>query len=272
MEKKKSIFSRLMQFGRKEVIGLALSGGTTYGAAHAGVLKVLQDAGIQPAIVTGTSAGAIVGAAYCAGVPVDTIATLFETMDWRSLLRVSVRKHMSLFDTQPLEEFIKKHIGDIEFKDLQIPFAAIAADIRTGERVVLNEGPLAPAVRASSALPGLFTPVEIKGHLLVDGGIVDNLPVEQARAMGATYVIASDVSRRGKHTSNPANLVEVFLSTLYILQERAALVEPDECDCYIRPLVTSYSSYSFKEASKMIEEGKKAARDVLPKLKCDLNL
>ena len=272
MKKRRSLLEQFLNLGKKEVVGLSLSGGTTYGAAHAGVLKVLQEAGVRPEIVTGTSAGAIVGAAYCAGVPVDTLATLFQTMGWRSLLRVSVRKHLSIFDTQPLEDFIRKFIGDAEFKDLSTPLAVIATDIRTGERVVLDKGPVATAVRASSAIPGLFSPVEIEGRLLVDGGIVDNLPVEQARAMGATYVIASDVSKRGKHVDNPSNPIEVFLTMIYIMQERAALIDADQCECYIRPQVTHYSSYSFRDSQKLIEEGIRAAEAVLPDLKRDLRL
>ena len=242
--------------GQKRLVGLALSGGSTFGAAHIGVLQVLEENGIRPDMVAGTSAGAMVGAAYCAGIPLSEIETLFLSMNWPSLLKVSIKKPLSLFDTQPMEDFLRKKIGDIEFKDLRIPFAAIACDILTGEKVVLDNGPLAPALRASAAIPGLFSPVEINGQLLVDGGIVDNLPVEQVRAMGARYVIASDVSKRGKINKKPENPFEVLLSMIYIMQARGALINEDQCDCYIRPQVSQYSSWGFKDAPLMKEAGK----------------
>ncbi|MBA4375584.1 MAG: patatin [Anaerolinea sp.] len=251
---------------RTPALGLALSGGATHGAAHIGVLQVLEREGIRPQFVAGTSAGALIGAAYCAGVPVDELSELFLSMDWPTLLRLSIKKPLSLFDTQPMEEFIKKKIGDCVFEDLNIPFAAIACNIVTGERVVLDHGPLAPAIRASAAIPGLFSPVEIEGRLLVDGGIVDNLPVEQARAMGAKFIIASDVSKRGKLTKRPENPFEIVLSMIYIMQEHGALVNSDTCDCYIRPEVSQYSSWGFGDSAKVLEAGKTAAEEALPQL------
>lgn len=257
---------------RKRKIGLALSGGSTYGAAHVGVMEVLDKYGIQPDMIAGTSAGALVGAAYCAGVPLKEIETLFLTMSWPTLLKLSIRSQLSIFDTQPMEEFLRKKLGDIEFKDLKIPFAAIACDIHTGERVVLQSGPVAPAVRASAAIPGLFSPVEIGGRLLVDGGIVDNLPVDLIRLMGADYVIASDVSRRGPGNKKPDNAFEILLAMIYIMQERAALPKADLCECYIRPQVSQYSSWGFKDAARMVDAGREAAGSALPKLRRNLRI
>lgn len=262
----------LNRLRRPSSIGLALSGGSTYGAAHVGVLQVLENAGIRPHVVAGTSAGALVGAAYCAGVPLPEIERLFKSIDWPTLVKLSIRKPLSVFDTQPMENFLKQTIGDIEFKDLKIPFAAIACDIATGEKIVLDSGPLAQAVRASAAIPGLLSPVEIDGRLLVDGGIVDNLPVEQVKAMGAKYVIASDVSKRGKNNKRPGNPFEMLLSMIYIMQAKCALVSEDACDCYIRPLVSQYSSWGFGEVVQIHEAGKTAAELVLPFLKKDLHL
>jgi len=253
-------------------VGLALSGGSTYGAAHVGVLQVLEGAGIKPDVVAGTSAGALVGAAYCAGVPLPEIERLFNSIDWPSLIRISLKKPLSIFDTQPMEAFLKQAIGDIEFKDLKIPFNAIACDINTGEKIILDHGPLAQAVRASAAIPGLFSPVEIESRVLVDGGIVDNLPVNQVRAMGAKYVVASDVSKRGKINKNPENPIDVVMAMIYIMQARAALISEDACDCYIRPQVSQYSSWGFGDVDKMHDAGVEAAEKALPTLKRDLHL
>lgn len=256
----------------KKKIGIALSGGATLGAAHVGVLQVLEENGIYPDIVTGTSAGALVGAAYCAGIPLDEIETLFITMNWPSLIKLSIRNSLSIFDTQPMEDFLRKKLGDIEFKDLKLPFAAVACNINNGEKVVITEGPLAPAVRASAAVPGLFSPVSINDHLLVDGGIVDNLPVEQAREMGARYIISSDVSHRGVNAKDPENLFEVMMSMIYIMQNRAALPNEQASNCYIRPLVGHYTPWGFKEVPLVVEAGREAARQALPQLRKGLRL
>ena len=258
--------------GRKKTIGLALSGGATFGAAHVGVLQVLEENGIRPDVVAGTSAGALVGAAYCAGVPLSEIDMLFRTMNWPTLIKISIRSPLSIFDTQPMEDFLRKKIGDIEFKDLKIPFAAVSCDITTGEKIVLDSGPLAPAVRSSAAIPGLFSPVELNDRLLVDGGIVDNLPIEEVRTMGANYVIASDVSRRGGTSKKPENPFEVLLAMVYIMQARAALPNENACDCYIRPKVSQYSSWGFKDAPQITEAGREAASQVLPTLKRNLGI
>jgi NTE family protein len=148
----------------------------------------------------------------------------------------------------------------------------VACDIQTGARVVLDTGPLAPAVRASAAIPGLFSPVEINGRLLVDGGIVDNLPVEQVRRLGAGYVISSDVSHRGVNAKKPENPFEILLSMLYIMQTRAALPNEDESNCYIRPTVSQYSSWGFKDVPQVTEAGREAARQVIPQLRRELRI
>jgi NTE family protein len=268
----KSLFKNVPFIHRDRMIGLALSGGSTYGAAHVGVLQVLEENGIHPDMIAGTSAGALVGAAYSAGVPLKELENLFRSMSWPTLLKLSIHHRLSIFDTQPMEEFLRKKIGDIEFKDLKIPFSAIACDIITGKRVVLDKGPVAPAVCASAAIPGLFSPVEIGDQMLVDGGIVDDLPVEQVKAMGADYVIASDVSKRGATNKKPENAFEILLSATYIMQTHAALPNEDQCECYIRPQVSQYSYWGFKDAPQMLDAGREAAMSALYILKRDLRM
>jgi NTE family protein len=251
----------------RPTIGLALSGGATHGAAHIGVLQVLEREGLRPDFVAGTSAGALIGAAYCAGVSLEDIERLFLSLEWPNLLKMNLRPRLSIFDTQPMEAFLKAHIGDISFADLKIPFSAIACDLSTGERVVLAEGPLGPALRASSAIPAIFSPVEINGRVLVDGGIVDNLPVEQVREMGARFIIASDVSKKGSIGRSPENPFEVLLTTIYIMQAHCAYYNVDISDCYIRPEISMFSSWGFKDSLKVVEAGKVAAEGALPELK-----
>ena len=253
-------------------IGLALSGGSTLGAAHIGVLQVLEREGIHPSFVAGTSAGALVGSAYCAGVPLDEIGHLFLKMNWPTLIKPNLIHPMALFNTSPMEEFIRKNIGDCNFENMKIPFIAIACDIMTGERIILDKGPVAPALRASAAIPGIFSPIEIDGHLLVDGGTVDNFPVADVKAMGAEYVIGVNLSRGRASDRLPSNLIEVFLDMINIMQARSAVANPSECDCYIRPEVSHYSAWSFGDAKQILEAGKTAAEIVVPQLKKDLRL
>lgn len=252
---------------RKPKVGIALSGGATLGAAHIGVLQVLEREGIRPDFVAGTSAGSLIGALYCAGVPLNELANIFINMKWPSLLKLEIINPISLFNMQPMDGVVKKIIGDCDFKDLEIPFAAIGCDLMTGQRVVLDHGPVAPAIRASASVPGIFSPVEIEGRMLVDGGVVDNLPVEQVRAMGASFVIASDVSNRGETSKRPENLFEVLQTMFNIMQDRGALVGSDACDCYIRPDVIRFSCWGFSESDKILVEGRIAAERALPQLK-----
>jgi NTE family protein len=260
---------KLFNFFRKPKpkIGLALSGGATLGAAHIGVLQVLEREGIKPEIVAGTSAGSLIGAMYAAGVPLNELSDLFFSMKWPTLIRPSLTKPLALFDISPMDEVIKKVIGDVNFEDLKIPFACIVCDLMTGERIVMNQGPVAPAIRASSSVPGIFLPVEHNGRMLVDGGLVDNLPVEEAYKMGANFVIASDVSNRGELSKRPGNLFEVLETTFNIMQDKGALPRSDACDCYIRPQVTQYSCWGFGDADKIQMEGRVAAEKALPDLK-----
>ncbi len=252
---------------RKPKIGIALSGGATLGAAHIGVLQVLEREGIKPDLVTGTSAGALVGAVYCAGVPLNELARIFTTMKWPTIIKPALTNPLALFDMQPIDEVIKKIIGECDFKDLDLPFAAIGCDLMTGERVVLDRGPVAPAIRASASVPGIFTPVEIDGRMLVDGGVVDNLPVEQLKVMGANFTIASDVSNRGESAKRPANIFEVLQTSFNIMQDRGALVKSNECDCYIRPDVIQFSCWGFGDGDQILAEGRIAAERALPSLK-----
>jgi NTE family protein len=137
---------------------------------------------------------------------------------------------------------------------------------------VLDEGPLAPAARASAAIPGIFSPVELNGQLLVDGGTVDNFPVDQVKTMGATYIIGVDLSKSQASGRRPTNPFDVFMDMVNIMQARSAVADASECNCYIRPEVSMYSSWSFSDAAKMQEAGTAAAEAVLPQLLADLKI
>jgi NTE family protein len=253
---------------RKKRIGLALSGGSVRGAAHLGVLEVLEREGIRPDYVAGVSAGSAVGAVYCAGLDLDEVKRVALGLQWRKLSRVT-RPRLGFLDGRRLEEYVEEIIGPLQFEELEIPFAAAAVDIVRGELVVLKEGPVAPAVRASCAVPGVFTPVERGEQILVDGGVLNNLPVSVVRDMGADYVIAVDLLPPTIWGAKPRNLFEMFYISFYTLL-RAAHSEAPEADCLIVPAIGQFNWVDFSQAAALIEKGREAAEAKIEQIKQDL--
>lgn len=252
----------------KKKVGLALSGGSVRGAAHLGVLEVLEREGVRPAYVAGVSAGSAVGAAYCAGLDLGEIKRIASDLQWRKLGRVT-RPRLGFLDGRRLEEYVDEIIGPLRFEELEIPLATVAVDIVRGELVVLKEGPVAPAVRASCALPGVFTPVERGEQMLVDGGVLNNLPVSVVRDMGADYVIAVDLLPPAIWGSRPQNLFEMFYLSFYTLM-RAAHSEASEADCLIVPAIGQFNWVDFSQVGALIEKGREAAEAEIEQIKQDL--
>jgi len=251
-------------------IGLALSGGAVRGMAHIGVLEVLEEAGIRPDVVAGTSAGALVGALYCAHLPLSQIREEAQTLRWSRIGRVT-RPRLGWFDISRLEERLDDLLERRTFAELPIPFTAVAADILTGELVTLNSGPVAAAVRASCSLPGIFTPCEQGERLLVDGGLLNNLPVSVARNMGADYVIAVDLSPARQRFRRPHRLVDMALLT-YSNYALLANRERGEADCLITPNIAHLGLTDFSHTSEFMDKGREAAMAALPQLSKDLSL
>jgi NTE family protein len=174
--------------GRKRV-GLALGGGGARGMAHVGVIRALERAGIAVDCIAGTSVGSLVGAVYAAGLNGDQVLEMALQMRWLDILR-PVWPRQGFISFARLESFFARVTGDPTFADLKIPYAAVTADLATGKQVVLREGRVARAVRASCSVPAIVTPVEVDGRLLIDGGVVNNLPISIVRDLGADVVIA----------------------------------------------------------------------------------
>ena len=171
-------------------LGLILSGGGAYGAAHVGVLRELRARGIRPGIVAGTSSGALVAAAYAADVPHERSNVPRVAFRWSSIARMSLNPRLGLLDTRALTGVIHRELGeDPLIERLPRRFAAVATDLRTRQAVVIDEGPLNVALRATIAVPGLLPPVHRRGQVLMDGGMTDNVPVGAARQLGASTVI-----------------------------------------------------------------------------------
>lgn len=176
-------------------IGLALGSGSARGLAHIGVLRAIEEAGIEIDVIAGTSMGALIGAIFAAG-KLDGLAARFLDFDWKSLVSLldPVLPRSGLIDGQKIADLVRAHVPAANIDDLPIPFRAVATCIMSGEEVVCEAGDLIEAVRASISVPGIFTPVRSNGRILVDGGLVNPVPVSVARAMGADLVIAVDLN------------------------------------------------------------------------------
>ena len=176
-------------------IGLALGSGSARGLAHIGVIRALQEAGVAVDLVAGTSIGAVIGAIYAAG-QIERAASDFLAFDWKSIAALldPVFPRAGLIDGGRVADFLRGYIGGRTFEELPLPLRVVASDLQTGNEVVFASGDLVDAVRASIAVPGVLTPKRIGGQILVDGGLVNPVPVGTARAMGAEFVIAVDLN------------------------------------------------------------------------------
>jgi NTE family protein len=250
-------------------LGLALGGGGVRGAAHLGVFSVLEREGIKPDVVAGTSVGALVGAGIAGGVSSAEMLRYFREARWKRIARPSWRSKLSMLDANPLGELLTRITSAQTIADLALPFAAVACDILTGARVVITEGSLSEAVVASSAIPALFEPVRGRGHLLVDGSLVDNLPVDAARSLGADYVIAVDIMPPLDGTYEPTDARETLLLTWNIVQ-REAETGREDADLVITPDVVRVSLSDFSQVQEAYDAGVAAAEAALPALLEDL--
>jgi len=255
---------------RPQCIGLALSGGAVRGIAHIGVLEELEEAGIRPDAVAGTSAGALVGALYCAGMPLADIKAEALDLKWSKIGRVT-RPRLGWFDISRMEERVNELIGGRTFAELEIPFAAVAADILSGEVVVLHQGSVAAAVRASCSVPGIFTPCVQGDRLLVDGGLLNNLPVSVTRQMGADYVIAVDLFPAVQRFRPPRHVAELAMLAYFNLALLAHR-ERDDANCLIMPQIAHLGITDFSHAAEFMAKGRAAAEAALPQLRRDLQL
>lgn len=254
---------------RRARLGLALGGGAVRGAAHVGVLSVLEREGIRPDVVAGVSVGAFVGAGIAAGVPAADILEAFRHSSWLRIAVPSWRSPLGMLDSSPLGVLIEKLTRSTECDKLELPFAAVACDLLTGERVVLDAGPLHEAICASSAVPGIFEPVRRDGALLVDGGLVGNVPVEVARDLGADYVIGIDIMPLAVDSAEPRELRDVILMSWEIVQHQCDHGRLN-ADLLLTPDVGPVIPWDFSHAGDAYDAGVAAMEAALPKLREDL--
>ena len=251
-------------------IGLALGGGAARGFAHVGVIAVLEEAGLRPQYVVGTSAGSLVAAIYATG---KTSAQLQQTA--LSMEEVAITDWMlpifgkGVFRGDALGRYVNQLVGGRLIENMTIPLGIVATDLNSGRAVLFRSGDTGTAVRASSAVPAVFVPVRINGHEYVDGGLVSPVPVRFARLMGADVVIAVDISSPPE--GNPAgDTLQILLQTFAIMGKSINQYELKDADVVVRPSLTGLKSADFSARKLAIESGRAAMLAALPALKAKL--
>ena len=246
-------------------IGLALGGGAARGFAHIGVIKALEAQGIVPDIVVGTSAGAVVGALYCSGLSGFELQKIALDMDEGQLGDWSLPDR-GVFKGEALQNFVNRAVANRPLEKLLRSFAVVATDLKSGESVLFRTGNTGMAVRASSAVPGVFQPVAINGHEYVDGGLVSPIPVRAARSLGANFVIAVDISVNPRD-ARTSSTFDVLLQTFAIMGRSISRYETTEADIVIRPVTTELPATDFAGRHRAVLEGEKAAAAAMAEIK-----
>jgi NTE family protein len=292
---------------KNKKIGLVLGVGAAPGLAHIGVIKSLEANGYQVDCIAGTSMGALIGACYASRKDIKSVEQLFLEIDWK--------KFVSLMDSnifllskgfvqgEKVKEFLKPIIGDIQFKDLKIPLSVIATDVSNGDQVILNEGSVLDAVRASISIPVIFVPVKINNRYLIDGGSVNPLPVDVVKKMKADFIIASNIvpspskresslDRRESKTSQKGAVLEtiesklekwgikipksfpphdadipdmfsVLLQAMYASEYIVVKEKLQDADIVITPETTHIEMLDFLRAKEAVEKGFEASEKIL---------
>ena len=246
-------------------IGLALSGGFARGLAHIGVLKALTENRIPIDALAGTSVGSVIAGAFASGRKVEEMEKEARKVRWGSFARWTVAR-LGVATNERMEGMLRRVLGCSKFEDLLIPLAVVAADLSTGKPVTFRSGDLIPPLRGSCSVPGLFTPVEYQGHLLVDGAICCSVPVAPLLEFGVDAIIAVNLRTDGlQHT--PTNMFQVIDQAFRIAQKQNDTQWREQCDVIIEPEVGDIRWDDFTRAAELIQAGERAGLQALPAIR-----
>lgn len=251
-------------------VGLALSGGAARCIAHIAVLDVLEQEGIPVDAIAGTSGGSIVGALYAAGMPLSQIQRVLLKARWKDILSFTVPR-TGLISSDGIYRFMEEILPVRKFSNLDLPFAAVATDLRTGEKVAITTGSLARAVQASCSLPVIFTPTEINRRRLVDGGVASQLPVRTVRdELGAEKVIAVNVNFRALETERFDTVITIAAHLSALWASRNAREEEKLADVVVPVNAAGIPLYDLSKAKELLKRGARAAEEKLPEMRAML--
>ncbi|HEX2546262.1 MAG TPA: patatin-like phospholipase family protein [Ramlibacter sp.] len=251
-------------------VGLALGGGAARGFAHVGVIQVLEEAGIRPSLVVGTSAGSLVAALYASGRNAQQLQAAALAMDEAAFADWTLPIfNRGVLRGEALARYVNAQVGNRLIENMALPLGIVATDLRSGEGVLFRRGDTGTAVRASSAVPAVFLPVRIGNQEFVDGGLVSPVPVRYARSMGAEVVIAVDISSAPE--GNPsADPLQILLQTFAIMGKSINTWELRDADLVVRPALAGMGSGDFAGKRRAIDAGRAAMQALLPKLRAAL--
>ncbi|MBM7623804.1 patatin-like phospholipase family protein [Sporohalobacter salinus] len=251
--------------GRKPTIGLALGAGAAKGIAHIGVLQALKEENVNIDYLAGTSIGSMIGGFYAAGLDLEWLESIAYQINWDLLTDLTVPRK-GLIAGDKVKEFVQLLTKSKKFSDLDIPFAAVATDIEKGEEIVLQEGLVAEAIRASTSIPGVYVPYQIGDRLLVDGAILNRVPVNVVQNLGADIIIGVDVSFdfQGNEVNN---IFDVILTSIRIMEQEVYNTRIIETDVLIKPEVGHIAPQDLDRAEECVAAGIEAAQKALPRIR-----
>jgi NTE family protein len=248
-------------------IGLALGGGAARGFAHVGVIQVLEEAGIRPDMVAGTSAGSLVAAIYASGKTGAQLQQVALTMEEATITDWTLPIFRSgMLRGDALARYVNSQVSSKLIEQFPMPLGIVATELTTGQSMLFQRGDTGTAVRASSAVPAVFQPVRISGKDYVDGGLVSPVPVRAVRQMGAELVIAVDISSPPEGNADGGTL-EILLQTFSIMSKSINTLELKDVDVVVRPALSGVGSSDFSARRRSIEAGRKAMLQMLPQLR-----
>ena len=246
-------------------LGLALGGGGARGFAHLGVLKAFDENGIKFDYIAGTSVGSLVGAFYAGGFSAEQIIEISKKINKKDIKNNKIMFMPS--STMGLQNIIKNNLGDVDIKELQIPFCAVAVDMKSGNEVDIKSGSLAKAVAGSCAVPGVFTYVDFDDFRLQDGGLQNTIPSDVVKSMGADFVVSVDCNPSRGYGTDSTKLMDILSATIRILMKSNAVKGKFYSDVIIEPDTKRFKSTKLKGAEEMIEEGYKAGLEKIAEIK-----
>jgi len=278
------LLDRLARRISRRTVGLALSSGGARGIAHIGVLQVLEEAGIPLDMIAGTSAGSLFGSLYAAGLGLEQITDFAQDLSKKILFRgklwdFQVPPKSGLIWGRKTTQYIDRVLGSCTFADLTIPTYIVAADILTGQQVVFEKGPVAPAVRASISMTGIFAPTQIDDYFLVDGGVINPLPASVLAQRGANVIIGcsviagfkDEIRFKGTTKGNDLNILDVISRQMAIMEREIVKTRMGPVNVLIRPRIETFTTMDYDQATELIHVGRKAAQEALPKIQALLS-
>lgn len=252
--------------GKSVRVGLVLGAGSARGLAHIGVLQVLKENYIPVDFIVGSSMGAMIGGFYSSGCDLKMLGRMVEHMDLGVFFDVGIPR-MGFVTGKKIDNFLQLLTKNKQFSDMEVPLVVVATDLISGQRVELDTGYLAPAIRASISVPGVIAPVKENGMILVDGAVADRLPLEVARHRGADVIIAVDVTFGEGKEVNIQNTLDVIITSLDIMQKQQFEIICEQADILIQPPVGGYSSRDFQKVSELIDLGRSSTEEKLEEIK-----